>query len=135
MHDEGTGLDALRRQLRAEAPGAAQGGDGEARREAADGAGVSVGRGALAGVGLEMPSGEVECVFYAAIAGRIRYHPARGVLFVFEDADGMWKVEIEGEGLAGLARDLRLCRRDSVHPGGPVRSINISAYTPPRPRA
>jgi hypothetical protein len=135
MADERAGLDELRRQGWGRSAGEA-GRKPEEPQEEPVGDGMSAARGALAGVALEMPSGDTEGIYYAAILGRIRHDPSKGVSFVFEDADGLWKVEIAGNNLFALARELRLCRRDTVRVNGDtVLGISIVPYVPqPRPR-
>lgn len=97
--------------------------------EASDRCGRAANRGLIQGVILELPDGNREGVFYGSILGRVRFDPSRGIAFVFEDAEGMWKVTITGHDLHGLHRDLVLGRRESVRYGEYVNGIEITAWT------
>jgi hypothetical protein len=74
---------------------------------------------------LDLDKAEHEGVFYGAILGSVRYNPSVGVTFIFEDAEGMWKVRLEGSNLHRLYRDLTLDRRESVRTGEAVTSIEF----------
>jgi hypothetical protein len=103
-------------------------------KEASDRAGINCQRGQLQGVSLELENGDCEGVFYGAIQGRVRFNPSKGITFIFEDADGLWLVTIQGNNLYGMYRDLYLGRRESITTKGDcVRSIVIEVYTPPEP--
>ncbi len=100
--------------------------------DASDRCGRAAARGMFPGVILEMPNGDFEGVYYGAILGRVRLDPSRGITFVFEDADGTWKVTITGNNLHDLHRDLTLMRREAIHSRGEsVSDITIAAFTPP----
>jgi hypothetical protein len=88
-------------------------------------------RGLFQGVILELENGDREGIFYGAILGRIRYNPSVGVSFLFEDGEGLWRVEVTGNNLGGLHRDLTLGRRESIRVGASVTAIEIKAWTPP----
>lgn len=77
------------------------------------------------GVGEWQPRGHSLC----AILGRFKYKPSIGVSFIFEDAEGMWKLEVKGNNLWNLHRDLTLGRRESVHIGEAVTSIDITGWS------
>ena len=49
----------------------------------------------------------------------------------FEDGEGLWRVEVTGNNLGGLHRDLTLGRRESIRVGDSVTAIEIKAWTPP----
>ncbi|MCE9567632.1 MAG: hypothetical protein K8U57_36995 [Planctomycetes bacterium] len=100
--------------------------------DASDRCGRSAARGLFQGVILELENGNRDGVFYGAILGRIRLNPSVGISFVFEDAEGLWKVEINGSNLGDLHRELTLGRRESVNcTGGSVTAIEIKAWSPP----
>ncbi|WP_238537830.1 hypothetical protein [Zavarzinella formosa] len=63
--------------------------------------------------------------------GRFRYNPSIGVSFVFETEDGKHKVEITGNKLESLHRDLTLGRRESVRVGDAVTGIEVKGWSPP----
>lgn len=128
--DKPTGNHALTGLFRKKEETADEGQKNESEA-AADGCGLNTTRGLLQGVIIERENKDREGVFYGAIMGRIRYNPSVGVSFIFEDAEGFWKVEIRGNNLEGLHRDLVLGRRELVHLGGAVTEIDIKAWTPP----
>ena len=98
--------------------------------EAADRCGRSSARGLFQGVILERESGDLEGVYYGAILGRVRYNPSVGVSFIFEDAEGLWKVTIAGRNLHDMHRELTLGRRESIRLGDNVTEIDIKAWSP-----
>lgn len=80
-------------------------------------------RGMCQGVVLEFENGNREGIFYTAILGMVSYNPSKGITFSAECNGAVVTVDIDGNNLESLHRDLTLGRCERIGLGEAVTAI------------